>query len=156
MIKYLFLPITVSFVALGIMISYQMKEFGNTPLDPITKIDMTDVTIKTSIELKDEGKKMPVYKEEIPNMPDDNEPVTKKSHIRDVEILSPKEAFQKLKQGSFDPIISFKAGDTLVITDYNIDYYADTKGFSQPIYVFQVRINDNDKNSWSQPISARK
>ncbi|MED0964040.1 VanZ family protein [Bacillus paramycoides] len=145
-IKYLFLPITVSFVAPGIMISYQMKEFGNTSFDPITKTDMSDVTIKTSIEFKDEGKKMPVYKEEI----------TKKLHIRDVEILSPKEAFQKLKQGDFDPIISFKAGDTLVITDYNIDYYADTKGFSQPIYVFQVRINDNDKNGWSQPISARK
>lgn len=50
--------------------------------------------------------------------------------------------------------MSFKAGDTLVITDYNIGYYADTKGFSQPIYVFQVRLNDKD--SWSQPISARK
>ncbi|EJS07744.1 VanZ family protein [Bacillus sp. MYb56] len=156
MTKYLFLSITVSFVALGIMISYQMKEFGNMPLDPITKTDMTDVTIKTSIELKDEGNKMPVYKEEITKMPNDNEPVTKKSHIRDVEILSPKEVFQKLKQGDFDPIISFKAGDTLVITDYNIDYYADTKGFSQPIYVFQVRLNDNGKDSWSQPISARR
>ncbi|MED0989398.1 VanZ family protein [Bacillus nitratireducens] len=156
MIKYLFLPITVSFIALGIIISYHLKEFGNTSFDPITKTDMTDVTIKTLIELKDEGKKMPVYKEKITTMHDDNELVTKKLHIRDVEILSPKEAFQKLKQGDFDPIISFKAGDTLVITDYNVDYHADSKGFSHPIYVFQVRLNDNDKDSWSQPISARK
>ncbi|EOO24486.1 VanZ family protein, partial [Bacillus cereus] len=82
-IKYLYLPITVSFVALGIMISYQMKEFGNMPIDPITKTDMSQVTIKTSIELQDEGEKMPVYKYYG----------TKKSHVRDVEILSPKEAF---------------------------------------------------------------
>ncbi|EOP49215.1 hypothetical protein IKQ_05253 [Bacillus cereus VDM053] len=143
-IKYLFLPITVSFVALGIMISYQMKEFGNMPIDPITKTDMSHVTIKASIELKDEGKKMPVYKDYV----------TKKSHVRDVEILSPKEAFQKLKQGDFDPIISFKAGDTLVITKYKLDYYTDTKGFSQPIYVFEIHLND--KNIWSQPISAKK
>ncbi|MEB8746688.1 hypothetical protein P4H22_31120, partial [Bacillus cereus] len=119
-------------------------EFGNMPIDPITKTDMSHVTIKTSIELKDEGKKMPVYKDFV----------TKKSHVRDVEILSPKEAFQKLKQGDFDPIGSFKAGDTLFITKYNIDYYTDTKGFSQPIYVFEVQLND--KNIWSQPISAKK
>ncbi|PQQ52382.1 VanZ family protein [Bacillus thuringiensis] len=143
-IKYLYLPITVSFVALGIMISYQMKEFGNMPIDSITKTDMSHVTIKTSIELKDEGKKMPVYKNYV----------TKKSPVRDVEILSPKEAFQKLKQGDFDPIISFKAGDTLFITKYKIDYYTDTKGFSQPIYVFEVHLNDKD--IWSQPISAKK
>ncbi|PFE16852.1 VanZ family protein [Bacillus cereus] len=145
-IKYLYLPITVSFVALGIMISYQMKEFGNMPIDPITKTDMSQVTIKTSIELKDEGEKVPVYKYYG----------TKKSHVRDVEILSPKEAFQKLKQGEFDPIGSFKAGDTLFITKYNMDYYTDTKGFSQPIYVFKVHLNDNDEEIWSQPISARK
>lgn len=52
MITYLFLPITVSFVALGIMISYQMKEFGNMPLDPITKTDMTDVTNKNINKVK--------------------------------------------------------------------------------------------------------
>ncbi|MED3068145.1 VanZ family protein [Bacillus thuringiensis] len=143
-IKYLYLPITVSFVALGIIISYQMKEFGNMPIDPITKTDMSQVTIKTSIELKDKGKRMPVYKEDA----------TKKSNVRDVEILSPKEALQKLKQGDFDPIVSFKAGDTLFITKYNIDYYTDTKGFSQPIYVFEVHLNGKD--IWSQPISAKK
>ena len=125
------------------MISYQMKEFGNMPIDPITKTDMSHVTIKTSIELKDEGKKCLFTKISL-----------QKSHVRDVEILSPKEAFQKLKQGDFDPIGSFKAGDTLFITKYNIDYYTDTKGFSQPIYVFEVQLND--KNIWSQPISAKK
>lgn len=113
-------------------------------LIPITKTDMSQVTIKTSIELKDERKKMPIYKDYV----------TKKSHVRDVEILSPKEAFQKLKQGDFDPIGSFKAGDTLFITKYNIDYYTDTKGFSQPIYVFEVHLNGKD--IWSQPISAKK
>ncbi|MGE7891057.1 VanZ family protein [Bacillus cereus] len=143
-IKYLFLPIIVSFAALGIIISYQMKEFGNMPIDPVTKTDMSQVTIKTSIELNDEVKKMPVYKDYV----------TKKSHVRDVNILSPMEAFQKLKQGDFDPIVSINAGDTLDITKYNLDYYTDTKGFSQPIYVFEIHVND--KNMWSQPISAKK
>ena len=60
-----------------------------------------------------------------------------KNHIFEmVKIHASKEVFQKLKQGDIHPIISFKAGDTLVITDYNIDYYADTKGFSQPNICF--------------------
>lgn len=57
MMKYLFLPITVILIAFGIIISYHMKEFGNMPIDPNTKIDMSHVTIKTSIELKEEGEK---------------------------------------------------------------------------------------------------
>ncbi|PGC62593.1 VanZ family protein [Bacillus toyonensis] len=146
MMKYLFLPITVILIAFGIIISYHMKEFGNMPIDPNTKIDLSHITIKTSIELKEEREKKPVYKDSV----------TKKSPVRDVEILSPKEAFQKLKQGEFEPIGSFNAGDTLFITKYNIDYYTDTKGFSQPIYVFEVQVNDNDEDIWSQPISARK
>ncbi|MED2935627.1 VanZ family protein, partial [Bacillus wiedmannii] len=83
-VKYLILPTAVSFVALGIIISYQMKEFGNMPFDPYGKMDMSHVTIKTSLELSKEGKKMPVYDSEG-------------QKVRDVEIISPKEAFQKLK-----------------------------------------------------------
>lgn len=94
MIKYIFLPITVNFVALGIIISYQIKEFGNTSFDPITKTDMSDVTIKTSIELKDEGEKMPVYKEKITKIPDDNELVTKKYIFEMLKFCLPKKHFK--------------------------------------------------------------
>ncbi|MCU4813584.1 VanZ family protein [Bacillus cereus] len=147
-VKYLILPTAVSFVALGIIISYQMKEFGNMPFDPYGKIDMSHVTIKTSLELSKEGKKMPVYDSEG-------------QKVRDVKIISPKEAFQKLKQGDIYPMGPFGAGEefegeTLVITDCNLEYATDTKGFSQPVYIFRVQLKDNDVVLMTPPISAKK
>ncbi|MGE7864230.1 VanZ family protein [Bacillus mobilis] len=147
-VKYLILPTAVSFFALGIIISYEMKEFGNMPFDPYRKTDMSHVTIKTSLELSDEGKKMPVYD-------------SKGEKVRDVEIISPKEAFQKLKQGDIYPMGAFRAGEefegeTLVITEYNLERVTDTKGFSQPVYIFRVQLKDHDVVLTSPPISARE
>ncbi|MEZ2322414.1 VanZ family protein [Bacillus tropicus] len=147
-VKYLILPTAVSFVALGIIISYQMKEFGNMPFDPYRKTDMSHVTIKTSLELSNEGKKMPVYD-------------SKGEIVRDVEIISPKEAFQKLKQGDIYPMGTFEAGEefegeTLVITEYNLEHVTDTKGFSQPVYIFRVQLKNHDIVITVPPISARK
>ncbi|MFJ1133980.1 VanZ family protein, partial [Bacillus thuringiensis] len=137
-----------SFVAFGIIISYQMKEFGNMPFDSYGKTDMSHVIIKTSLELSNEGKKMPVYN-------------SQGEKVRDVEIISPKEAFQKLKQGDMYPMGPFGAGEefegeTLVITDYNLEHVTDTKGFSQPAYIFHVQLKDNDVILMTPPISARK
>ncbi|EOP02035.1 hypothetical protein ICS_05669 [Bacillus cereus BAG2O-3] len=147
-VKYLILPTAVSFVALGIIISYQMKEFGNMPFDPYRKTDMSHVTIKTSLELSNEGKKMPVYD-------------SKGEIVRDVEIISPKEAFQKLKQGDIYPMGTFEAGEefegeTLVITEYNLEHVTDTKGFSQPVYIFRVQLKNHDIVITVPPISARE
>ncbi|EMI9087523.1 VanZ family protein [Bacillus cereus] len=147
-VKYLILPTAVSFVALGIIITYQMKEFGNMPFDPYRKTDMSHVTIKTSLELSNEGKKMPVYD-------------SKGEIVRDVEIISPKEAFQKLKQGDIYPMGTFEAGEefegeTLVITEYNLEHVTDTKGFSQPVYIFRVQLKNHDIVITVSPISARK
>ncbi|MFJ5564250.1 VanZ family protein [Lysinibacillus xylanilyticus] len=147
-IKYLILPVAVSFVALGIIISYQMKEFGNMPFDPYGKTDMSHVTIKTSLELSDEGKKMPIYD-------------SKGQKVRDVEIISPKEAFQKLKQGDIYPMGPFGAGEefegeTLDIIEYNLEYYTDTKGFDHPAYIFRVQLKDNNIILTTPPISASK
>ncbi|MGW6151129.1 VanZ family protein [Bacillus mycoides] len=147
-VKYLILPTAVNFVALGIIISYQMKEFGNMPFDPYRKTDMSHVTIKTSLELSNEGKKMPIYD-------------SKGERVRDVEIISPKEAFQKLKQGDIYPMGTFEAGEefegeTLVITEYNLEHVTDTKGFSQPVYIFRVQLKNHDIVITVPPISAKK
>jgi len=125
-----------------------MKEFGNMPFDPYRKTDMSHVTIKTSLELSNEGKKMPVYD-------------SKGKIVRDVEIISPKEAFQKLKQGDIYPMGTFEAGEefegeTLVITEYNLEHVTDTKGFSQPVYIFRVQLKNHDIVITVPPISARK
>ena len=147
-VKYLILPIAISFSVLGIIIAYQVKEFGNMPFDSYGKTDMSHVTIKTSLELSNEGDKIPIY-----------DPKGKK--VRDVEIISPKEAFQKLKQGDMYPMGPFGVGEefegeTLVITDYNLEHITDTKGFSQPAYIFHVQLKDNDVVLMTPPISARK
>ncbi|MCR8642941.1 VanZ family protein [Paenibacillus sp. N1-5-1-14] len=147
-VKYLILPTTVIFVAVGIFISYQMKEFGNMPFDSYGKTDMSRVTIQTSLELSDEGSKMPIYD-------------PKGQKVRDIDIISPKEAFGKLQQGDIYPMGPFGAGEefegeTLVIIESHVAHATDTKGFSQPVYIFRVQLKDNDVVLTAPPISARK
>lgn len=47
----------VCLLTLGIIISYKMKEFGNLPINPETKMDMSDITMKTTISLDADSKK---------------------------------------------------------------------------------------------------
>ena len=130
-VKYASLPMIVCLLTFGIIISYHMQEFGNLPINPETK--MSGITIKTTISLDENPKKMPVYKFKKNS--------SEQIKIKDIEVISSKEAFQKLERGEFLPLESLKEGDIITITKCTLSSYSDTKNFQQPIYQFEGIIN---------------
>lgn len=83
--------------------------------------------------------------------------------IREVNILSPAEIYERIKDGDFPQIkynalvqeedLIIKKGDQIEIESIELSYMYDTKGFYQPIYNVSGKFNDND---WFTLIQARK
>jgi hypothetical protein len=83
--------------------------------------------------------------------------------IREVDILSPAEVYERIKDGEFPQIkynalvteeeLHLKKGDQLEIELIELTYMYDTKGFYQPVY--NVSGTFNGKN-WFTLIQARK
>ena len=71
------------------------------------------------------------------------------------EIISPRQAYEKVLDGEFYQFVPFQKGDLLVIEDWEISYTYDTKGFYQPVYEFTGYINDTE-NTWVGKIPAIK
>lgn len=87
----------------------------------------------------------------------------KNQFIREVNILSPAEVYERIKNGEFPQKIHnalvkeeeliIKKGDQLDIELIELSYMYDTKGFYQPIYRVSGKFNGND---WFTLIQARK
>lgn len=60
------------------------------------------------------------------------------------KIISQQEAYEALTNGKFNLFNPLQKGDTLTITDVQLGYTYDTKGYYQPIYVFTGSVNDPD------------
>lgn len=65
-------------------------------------------------------------------------------YIRDIEIISPKDAFEKVKKGNFYSYNPYNSGDKIEITNYEISYMYDSKGFYQPVYRFTGSVNGKE------------
>lgn len=76
-------------------------------------------------------------------------------YIRDIEIISPKEAFEKVKKGNFYSYNPYNLGDEIKITDYQVDYIYDSKGYYQPVYKFIGSVN-GEEDTFSALIPASK
>lgn len=70
-------------------------------------------------------------------------------------ILSPAEAYEKLKNGEFGDSGRFERADpgSLMVKSCRLDYQVDTKGFCQPVYLF-VLAGGNSEYSETVMISA--
>lgn len=79
--------------------------------------------------------------------------IVEKEYIRDVKIISSRQAFGRVLEGEFEMYSPLKKGDELVISSYEISYIYDTKGYYQPAYRFSGYINDWD-HPWSCSIPA--
>lgn len=79
--------------------------------------------------------------------------VSEKKYLREVEIISPKQAFQRVQGGEFEIYNPLQKGDRLFVSGYEISYLYDTKGYYQPVYQFSGYINDQDY-PWSCFIPA--
>ena len=64
--------------------------------------------------------------------------------VREKEVISQQEAYKALLNGEFSLFNPLQKGDKLTITDVRIDYTYDTKGYYQPVYVFNGNVNDPD------------
>lgn len=71
------------------------------------------------------------------------------TYYRDVEVISPEEAYQRLQAGKFNDegYFEHKNPRQVSVASCNLEYRVDTKGFYQPVYVFAVASPDGDYQS---------
>ena len=66
------------------------------------------------------------------------------SYYEEVDIISPEEAFERLKAGRFNDEGYFEhiKPKTVTVTECVFEYQVDTKGFYQPVYLFSLSAPD--------------
>lgn len=74
--------------------------------------------------------------------------IIENTYIKNIDIISPKQAYEKIKNGDFDVYPGFNKGDTLNIKSVDISYVYDTKGYYQPVYQFKVQVNQVNKEDY--------
>lgn len=89
--------------------------------------------------------------------------LNKNEFIREVNILSPAEVYERIEKGKFPQIqynalvkeedLVIKKGDQITIESIELSYMYDTKGFYQPIYRVSGTFNGD---SWFTLIQARR
>ena len=62
---------------------------------------------------------------------------------KDFPIISEEEAYKKLEKGEFRYWSEEKLN--LEVLDCNLEYQMDSKGFYQPVYLFNVLVNENEE-----------
>lgn len=61
--------------------------------------------------------------------------------VKDVAVISSKEAYEKITEGKFSYRIDIEKIATIEINNVNLDYRLDSKGYLQPVYVFNSLVN---------------
>ncbi|MEK4698003.1 VanZ family protein [Solibacillus sp. FSL R7-0668] len=70
--------------------------------------------------------------------------INENNFIKNVDIISPKKAYEEIINGNFEIYPALSKGDSLNITGVDISYVYDTKGYYQPVYNFEVHLNNED------------
>ncbi|OIB02797.1 hypothetical protein AK95_32135 [Paenibacillus sp. LC231] len=93
-----------------------------------------------------------------------NDGIQENQFIKEVDILSPAEVYERIKDGEFPQIkrnailkpdqLVIKKGDQLDITGIELTFIYDTKGFYQPVY--RVHGVFNGDSDWFTLIQARR
>lgn len=71
-------------------------------------------------------------------------------YYRDVEVISPEEALTRLQEGKFNDEGYFerKSPAAVSLLTCTLEYRVDTKGFYQPVYVFEAVSPDGSYRDW--------
>ncbi|MCD8009141.1 MAG: hypothetical protein LUF68_09495, partial [Clostridiales bacterium] len=72
-------------------------------------------------------------------------------YVREAEILSPAEAYQMVEQGRFSWGQALQRGDQVTVTDCQLTYATDSKGYYQPVYTFSCTVNGEEADPISVP-----
>ena len=64
------------------------------------------------------------------------------THYKDTEVISQEDAYEELRSGAFRYAEALKhhASDSVTVISCTLDYEIDTKGFYQPVYIFEILI----------------
>lgn len=67
------------------------------------------------------------------------------TYHKDVAVIPPEEAYQQLKSGAFTYADALKShsSDSVSVISCTMDYEIDTKGFYQPVYLFEILIPES-------------
>ncbi|WP_461204563.1 VanZ family protein [Clostridium sp. DL1XJH146] len=63
--------------------------------------------------------------------------------VKEAKIISEQEAYNEFMEGKFSIFSEGDSISSISITEVNLDYELDTKGFYQPVYIFEVLVNGN-------------
>ena len=77
--------------------------------------------------------------------------IAENTYIRQVEIITPEQAYEAVKSGQFEQYLDFTPGEHLAVDGYSLVYVYDTKGYYQPAYQFEGFRNNEP---WSCNIPA--
>jgi len=69
--------------------------------------------------------------------------IVKYTKVKEKEIISEKEAYNKIMNGKFQYGRYYGDLEELIIENVELKYYLDTKGYYVPIYAFTTKINNN-------------
>jgi len=64
------------------------------------------------------------------------------TRLKDIYIISEEEAFQRIKDGKTNIYVEMPNAELIVINKVRLSYQIDSKGFFQPIYIFDSVAND--------------
>ena len=64
------------------------------------------------------------------------------THYKDVKVISQEDAYEKLRSGAFRyaEALNNHSSDSVTVISCTLDYEIDTKGFYQPVYIFEILI----------------
>ncbi len=128
------LPLLLTALAFLILfVKYQSMPLGVHPDEPLDRPNKKYLTVTSTLEFPSEG-------ENLVASSGYQAALSKQEYI-----LSEKEAYEKIEKGDFqcDEEFRSKAID-LVITDCELTYAVDSKGFLQPTYAFTGTLNGKE------------
>jgi glycopeptide antibiotics resistance protein len=64
--------------------------------------------------------------------------------VREVEVINEREALDRLLEGEFRMWTKEDSIKSLTVKNVSLDYRIDTKGFYQPVYLFETVVNGNE------------
>ncbi len=77
--------------------------------------------------------------------------IAENTYFRQVNIITPEQAYAEIKNGQFEQYQDFVPGERLTVDRYALTYVYDTKGYYQPAYQFEGTRNNEP---WSCRIPA--
>ncbi|MEO2202873.1 VanZ family protein [Paenibacillus pabuli] len=79
--------------------------------------------------------------------------MNKNKYIRTVDVSSPAQAYEEVLRGNFYMYNDLQKGENLIVKSYELTYTYDSKGYYQPVYLFEGTVNGEE---WSTLIPALK